>query len=782
MAPPYGWNGSGRPAGEEDIDWRRWIQVFWRRRWWILAATALGTAAAAVSLRNQEQQYQAQAVLWVDEAQEQAWPVASGGGLSPAGLAVVLRSGAVLERVVEDLRLYLRPDDPGHWPLFDDFQVTDSTITGHYTLMRAAGGRFSLVDGSGREVQRVTAGDTIGGPAGFRWVIPEERLAGLASGIGFGVTRPAHATGRISEGLLVEPGADRGDRNIMRVSYTAGDPGFATTVLNTTIEEFIRVAGELKRQEQANLVRTLSREIDRAADSLRLAEARLQRFRVRTATLPDEPEGQVVLPSGDGAAARRAAVVDPLFDRYYALVSERDALLQDVQGLRRVLGELEASGTLNVMRLEAIPSTNTASLLASALDEFRRTESEYRTLLQTYTPEHREVRRVGDRLADLATRTIPGLTAQLIDRLEGRIAQLDREIESQEGDLQQIPPRTMEENRLTREFQLAEQVLTSLQQTHKEAQVTEGSTEANIRVLNPASAYPTGTRGFSMILIAFAVSLGCGLGGVILWDRFFERRVQYADQVEEDLGLPVLAVVPNMRALQSGSDRYNGGATSEVAWTTIESFRALRILLLQGNQIQLPAVLAVTSPAPGDGKSMVSANLAMAFAADPNRPTVLIDGDMRRGRLNQAFNLPASPGLSDYLRGDAGLEYILVETGVGSVHFIPRGRAADDAPELLDGDHLPRLLDQLKKRFKVVIVDTPPLTAGVDGMLIGARSSGVIAVLRARRTDLDLARAKFSSYARALGVPIIGAVLNDVRSEGPYSDYHGYSYNYYPTE
>lgn len=779
---PYRWTGSRRSAEEEDIDWRRWIQVFWRRRWWILAATALGTLSAVVSVRNQEPRYQARAILWIDEAQDQVWPVVSGRGLSPAGLAVVLRSGAVLEGVVEKLRLYIRPDDPRHWSLFDELQVTDNTVSGHYTLQRIAGGRFSLVDGTGQEVQRVEPGDTIGQPLGFQWVLPEDQLRSLTGNIGFSVSRPGHATGLISGGLGVESGAKRGDLNIMHVSYIADDRRFATTVLNATIEEFIRVTGELKRQEQASLVRTLERQIGAWADSLRLAESRLQRFRIRTATLPGEPAEQVVLPSGEGASVRRATFADPVFDRYYALISDRDALTQDLQGLRNVLRELEANGTLNVMRLEAIPSTVTASLLASALNDYRQTESDYRTLLQTYTPEHREVRRAAERLAELAQSTIPRVAEQLIQRLETRIGQLDREIASQEGELQQMPPRTMEENRLTRDFQLAEQVFTSLQTAHKEAQVAEGATEPNIRVLNPPSASSTGTRGYSMVVIAFALSLALGLGSVILWDRFFERRIQFPGQIEEDLGLPVLAVVPNVRALQPGRGRRNGAATSEVAWTTIESFRALRTQLLQGTKIEFPTVLAVTSPAPEDGKTMVSANLAMAFASGPNRSTVLIDGDMRRGRLNSTFNLSSSPGLSDYLRGEAELDDVLMETDVEGLSLIPRGRAAEEAPELLDGDRLSGLLEQLRKRFKVIILDTPPLTAGVDGLLIGARSDGVIAVLRANRTDLDLARAMFTSYARALGVPIIGAVLNDVRAEGPYQYYRGLSYGYYPTE
>ena len=187
-------------------------------------------------------------------------------------------------------------------------------------------------------------------------------------------------------------------------------------------------------------------------------------------------------------------------------------------------------------------------------------------------------------------------------------------------------------------------------------------------------------------------------------------------------------------------------------------------------------MIAITSPSQGEGKSLITSNLALAFA-DRSRSTILIDADVRRGRLHRVFGYNKTPGLSEYLRGDVEPSLAVKRTDTPGLFFIPRGRYTDEVPELLDGEGLPALLAQLKQSFQVIMIDTPPLAAGVDAVMIGAHADAVIAVLRKGRTDMELARAKIDSYARMLGIPIVGAILNDVDSSGPYK-YYGYSYSY----
>ena len=273
------------------------------------------------------------------------------------------------------------------------------------------------------------------------------------------------------------------------------------------------------------------------------------------------------------------------------------------------------------------------------------------------------------------------------------------------------------------------------------------------------------------------VSFALAIAGVMAYEQFLERRLQYPEQVISDLGLPILGVVPNLKAV--GANGRKGVSTERGARSAIEAFRALRTQLVQGARIEYPLVLTVTSPVPGDGKSLVSSNLSIAFAVEPGRTTVLIDGDMRRGSLHRLFGTDRAPGLADYLAGKVDASAIISQTDTEGLSVIPAGSYSEDAPELLDGHRLAELLTRLKQDFSVMIIDTPPLAAGIDAMLIGANADAVLAVLRTGRTDLELARTKLASYAQTLNVPIIGAVLNDVQEKrGPYR-YYAYSYGYY---
>ncbi len=776
-APTAAWPEEyGGGPRESEIDWRRWAYVFWRRRWWIIAATVLGTALSVVSARGEKPVYEARAMLWVD-APERITPIEITQVFSAAGWVDLLGSYAVLDAVVHDLKLYLGPGRARD-PQFENFELTDHLTPGGYRLIVRLDNTYALLDEEGRELQVALPGDTIGAGAGFRWV-PKPELLPPGKEVTFSV-RPSRAAADWLEQKLDVQMAQGG--NFIRLTFSDQNPELVALVLNTIIDHFVSLAAELKRQKLTKLRSTLEERIEPATERLRRAETGLQEFGVTTIILPDDRRDQVRIPPstiGPGGSVFRAG--DPVFDRYFSLHVERDVLRQDREDLATIVRSLGETGNLDAMRLEIIPSVRTASSLLAALEEFGRKEVEHRALLYRYTPEHGEVQRIAGELGVLQRQTIPALVRQLMERITAREAQLEAEISTQTTELQRIPGRAIEESRLRREVALAEQLYNSLQVRYKEAEVAEAATLPTVRALDRASppAYPLGNSARLKILVGFVLSLGLSVAGVIAHHQFVDRRVQYPEQVVEDLGLPILGVVPNLKALTAMGEE-GEVESSPQAQGVVESFRALRTQLTLGLGIQYPAVIAITSPGMGDGKSLIASNLALAFA-DPNRSTVLIDGDVRRGRLHRIFGANRSPGLSDYLRGDAQIALVVRPTDTPGLYFTPRGHYSEEVPELLDGEGMPALLAELKQTFQVVLIDTPPLSAGVDAVLIGAHADAVLAVLRKGRTDLDLARAKLDSYAQMLGVPIVGAILNDVDAAGPYR-YYTYSYDVYPYE
>ena len=184
--------------------------------------------------------------------------------------------------------------------------------------------------------------------------------------------------------------------------------------------------------------------------------------------------------------------------------------------------------------------------------------------------------------------------------------------------------------------------------------------------------------------------------------------------------------------------------------------------------------LLVTSPAPRDGKSMVSANLAISYAAAGFR-TILVDADVRRGHAQEMFSVARSPGLTDYLSNQADLASVQQATSVDNLTMIARGGASAFNPEMLDAKVMDELLAALRSEYDVVVLDAPPLAAGADVLVLGKRSDKVVIVLRAGETDSQLARTKLDLIGN-VNLPIVGAVLNAVPTG---SHYYPYYANYY---
>ena len=171
---------------------------------------------------------------------------------------------------------------------------------------------------------------------------------------------------------------------------------------------------------------------------------------------------------------------------------------------------------------------------------------------------------------------------------------------------------------------------------------------------------------------------------------------------------------------------------------------------------------------------MISANLAQSFA-DAGYRTLLVDGDIRRGELDKRFGISRTPGLLDYVTGEATLDQALRPTGNDKLWLITRGTAQQRGPELLMSAVIPDLMTELQRRFEAVIVDCSPLGAGIDPFILGAATGNMLLVLRAGESNRKLAEAKLKLITR-LPIRLLGVVLNDVRMAGDFQ-YYAYTYS-----
>ena len=278
------------------------------------------------------------------------------------------------------------------------------------------------------------------------------------------------------------------------------------------------------------------------------------------------------------------------------------------------------------------------------------------------------------------------------------------------------------------------------------------------------------------------VSLLAGLAlaiGVPFLIEYLDHTLGNLEQVESTFHMRGLGIIPQIDASAVGAaaliNRDEGRKDA-----LIENFRVIRTnVLSMGNLTKSPHVLMVTSAMPKEGKTVVSSNLAVSFAHTGAR-TLLIDTDLRRGRLHRLFGYRKDPGLSNVLLNEVTLEEACRPTGQENLTILSAGRHLDSGTELLGSAHFRELLQTLRERYDRIIIDTPPVLGLSETSMMQTLVDGVLFVIWTGRTPARTAKAAIDMLA-ANGANFYGFVLNrlDLHATANYYQYYYYSHDYY---
>jgi capsular exopolysaccharide synthesis family protein len=210
-----------------------------------------------------------------------------------------------------------------------------------------------------------------------------------------------------------------------------------------------------------------------------------------------------------------------------------------------------------------------------------------------------------------------------------------------------------------------------------------------------------------------------------------------------------------------------------------EAFRGLRTNLEYAHGSAGPMVVTISSPGMSEGKTLVTSNLGMCLA-ELGRKTLIIDGDTRRGDLHRVLEGERKPGLTDYLRGKETIETVVQTTAHPNLQFIGSGTQVANSPELLSASRMGELMAEMRKRYDVILVDSPPLGVGADALVLGCLSANMLLLFRSGSTHKDFAQARLEPLAR-LPLRLLGAVLNDFQPDRLGASYQtSYYGNYLP--
>lgn len=753
-----------------------------RNRWWVLSAPLVMLLFTAIFVSVVTPVYEGAATIRIDKKRSELGMLSALQDLSSGSEIntemAELRSRTLAEEVVDGLRLRVSVDEPRRVPRSELFSVVSADREGRsqsFELKRISTSEFELVSENGGK-QRVRPGVAFRtGDAVFTLTnaaLEHERIAVSV--------RPFQESVQLFQNILVVDRPDR-EAGIVAVHYETTDRALARDVPNEVADRFIARRQHVQTAQARNTVTFLQEQIDTLSSQLRDYETGLRQFREGESVVSLEAEGE--------AEVKRLADFQANRDILDAERRSLAQLMNEVNSTQPLPGE--PSPYRRLIGFPTLLSNPAATELLSTLHEIDNERSE---LLRKRTENDPDVLALTKRGRDVEQQ-IATLTATYLDGITNRMNSLDVTLAGFAQDLKRIPAKEIQLARLKRQARVSEDLYVTLQQRMKEAQIVTAAQDLSVRVVDPA-VYPLRPIKPNVPLsLLLALVLGTILGALIGYIReHLDTTIHTREELQGESGVvPVLGsiprIIPNMangngahrlwrrpaRVSNRPEDRRSRLVVGNNAATAVsEAFRSLRTSIAFSRPEKAPRTIVFTSSAPGDGKSTSAANLAITLAQQKLR-CIVIDADMRRGTLHDAFGTTSKPGLSNYLLGGLSLEEIIKPVTLeGDVRFdfISCGTLPPNPAELLASTRMQALLEHLEGQYDSVIFDAPPLNVVTDAALLGARVDGVILVVRAGMTDRVGFKHALAQLA-SVHARILGCLLNDVdaRREKLYGEY-----------
>ena len=564
---------------------------------------------------------------------------------------------------------------------------------------------------------------------------------------------------------------------LIEVRFEAESPQLAAQAVNTHLQNYIEQNFRSKYDATMQASTWLSAELE---------ELRIKVERSEDARIAYERENQIWQ-------------IDEKQDITTQKLSDLSKAVTDAQtdlAGKEALYRMAISGNV-----DALPAARGNDVLSSLLKRKADLDEQYAEALDQYGPNFPKVLRlvlqrkeVDDNL-EKARKTMIESVEEDFNTSRNHVELLQEDLDKQKTEANDLAEKLVQYHILQHDAESNKQLYDGLLQKLKEATITVGLRSDNIRVVDPALVPASPSRPQKARNILFAVLIGLvGGAGLALFREYLDNTVKSPDDVEALTGLPSLAVVPALPGMSTGRTSRSNSPAGTAAGVTgprvellsfmqpksqiSEAFRALRTSLLLSQADHPPQVILVTSALPREGKTTAAVNLAVTLAQLGDR-TLLIDSDLRKPGIRRALNLTSGKeaGLSSYLAGVSTLEEVTMShPTIENLAALTTGPIPPSPADLLSSHRMREAITELRHKFKFIVIDSPPVMAATDAVLISALTDGVLLVVRSGETPKE-AFTRTRDLLAAVKCRLLGVVLNAVDSSAP--DYY-YSYRYYP--
>jgi len=619
-----------------------------------------------------------------------------------------------------------------------------------------------------------------------------------------------------------------GDQGLITITARSESPREAALLANLFAEEYRVFSQEIAREGVVAAREFLANQLEKRREDIQQIEDDWEAFAQNNAVATEGQDGQQVareyveLQTQRDALAfqleqeeRQLAVLRSQLETSQPNLRENVFSEQKVQGLRTQIQVLE--NQIATLKTEAEqyyindPTLRGNEARLPELAEITRRMNGFEARKNALTEDLVEATReagltIGDGTTSLAQmgtlREQVQAQEMTLGQLEAQLRGLDDRIARYQSRITSIPRQTVEREQLDRRLAQAERFYTDIAGELQKTIIAEESELGYVKIMRTAIVpmLPVSPDLQQNVLLGILLGLGLGVGGAFV-RQSMNWQIYGPDDIQEQ-GYSLVGVIPKMnrelkKTFKGKTEIEVDGRTLSTSlfplinpWSPItENYRLIRANLrfsgLNENGTTTAAKsLLVTSPEPGDGKTTTAVNLAITITLSGHK-VLLIDADMRRPNGHQLLGMERGPGLADVLAGDAVASEVVQSTVVDGLSFLSAGTSSVPPTELLDSERMRALLAASEQRFDVVIVDTPPVLAATDPIVVAPYCDAVLVVASADQTDFR-ALAQVSDTLGAVGVPIGGVIFNRYdahKAGGAYSYGYGYGdkYDYTPT-
>lgn len=780
-------------SDSSEVNFKKYINAILRRKWILIGVTIISFMVWQFFLVHMvfKKSYELSTVVSFESPKNLSKsinPVADVTSMEIRGKAAVLKSFDFLKNVVLELNLNLKllDEDLNRDDVFYVVNLDEKTKPGFYRITYQndqAGIYFDELNKNGfvrvPEAQIKEKSDSLFIQLANTLLVLKRSVVAERHIVNLRVMPLQVAVKYLRDSIQPQLTQRSG---VMTIKFKGSDPSLLVKVANTVTERFVQQNVGFSRRQTKKVVDILKNQLSIVKQKLENAEVALRKFKEKSSTvIVGEAGNRLInqineLEREERNLSAKLDKLNELQEKLHKNKNSENAILVN----REIISFLAAEGDPSANALE-----NEYNDLLSKRENLLKEK-----FLSKKSPEIQE----NTKLLEEIGQKILQANSNFRKTLQTELQRLSRSKNQLNRQLRELPNKQYQLAKLQRERDVDDEIYKSVLLKYNEAKLSDAVMMGDAYILQKAflpDQVSLKLNPLVQIMLGIVLSISMGVV-VVLGLNFLDKKIYGQSDVKKYIKLPILTSIPQIGTSKlipkevSIEDKKKIDpklVTTDYSPTPVgEAYRALRTNLMYSKQFDQISTLVVTSTVAGEGKSLTAANLAVTFAQQ-KLPTLLIDCDLRRGVLHSTFVCQKKPGFSDLLSSKApitlaNMTKVIQKTHVPNLYIISSGSFFPNPQELLGSLKMKKTLEVLKEKFSVLILDTPPLNATADALIVSSQADGVIYVIREGFTNGELAKSKISLFD-TVGGKMLGLVLNGVQDKDKLKSHYNYSYYNY---